>query len=597
MSKQFFLGVLPTMLLTYLAVLGLNRYLVPEVYTVSIIALSLLIVVMLAYSKYSYTLTNLIVIYFLMSLSWPLASHFANLIRGDIYHYYPFTRYIYELGTFSGASEKIFDVYIPHWPVWHIELVTLAKVLNVNIFYISQIGQALTTVPATALLGILFAKKLVRNHSEAEYVAPLLLCFISFMVFNNTNPVPRSFAYILTFLALYLTLLIFRNRDSRVLPLLAMVLVAIVFSHPYNATITPLIILTFTLMLLIFSRIPANFSRRLGIIPAGMNSFLKYVAYAGFIGLAINTLWVMYSTWGVAHQLANYMWGFYNTLWAGWELKGYEGWVKTVRIQQTFFKTNPLEPLIRDFVWLTDILAVALAVVGWFIVVFSKRFINDRWLRLSALMALSIFAWVVVDATLIAGYPDRAFVTALPLMALFASISIALIPRDKLRKLAVCFLIMLYIPTAALSLGTRTYQASFIWSRNMSFEDKGMPTTHAIPVMNFVNRYGNFNLYKHVVADDLMARVLIKNIEYYVNYVEKHRKFPEKPILLLDRDTHNTLAVVMRDFKPDYWTLRGVTWGLTSLEDVMNYQSELREYVSTVNEVYTNGYTHVYFKP
>jgi hypothetical protein len=111
-----------------------------------------------------------------------------------------------------------------------------------------------------------------------------------------------------------------------------------------------------------------------------------------------------------------------------------------------------------------------------------------------------------------------------------------------------------------------------------------MPTTHALLVMNFVNGYGEFEAYDHVVADDPMARVLVKDIEYYVKYVRGYGGFPERPLLLLDKEVHNILVIVMRSFKPDYWSLRGVTWGFIELGDIMSYVEKLqglqKQYIS-----------------
>lgn len=593
-----------TILLTFLGLLGLTRVTAPEIYLISVLGFSLSMILAYIANDYSSYIVSLSVAYVLMSLSWPLASRFTNLLRGDVYHYYPFTRYIYELGTFSGASEKIFGVYVPHWPAWHVELTVLARVLGIELFHIVQIGQAFTTVPLTLLIAMLFSKLCNEGRRCIKYLTPLFLCFISFTVFTNTNPVPRSFAYLLTFLALYITITTILKRKLSYVVLLSLILSSLILTHPYNATITPLIILIFISVLIITGKF-----RSKG-IPLMKNLYIMKMAlpepilYGSLIGLSLNILWITYSTRGTTYQFANYIQKILNMVWFRWEpkgyvkmkIKGYEGWVKTTEIQHIYFRTHPIEPYITKLVWICDILAISLAIAGWLLAVFSKRFSNDKRLKLPALMAFSTFLIFLINAFIIVGYPDRAFVASLPLVASFASILIASIPKHSVRRTVACALILTYTLIAALSLGVRTYQASFIWSSRISFEDKGMPTTHAIPIMDFVNKYGKFNSYEHIVADDPMARILIKDIRYYIRYVEQYRRFPEKPSLILDNNAYNTLVIVMRDFKPCYWTLRSVTWGLKSIEDINSLITELRERVNSTNLVYNDGVTKAYFK-
>lgn len=596
MKLPAIINILSMILLVFIGILGLTRVIVPEMYVVSVLGLSLLMVLAYVSDKYLFYVTNLGVTYILISLSWPLASRFTNLVRADVYHYYPFTRYIYELGTFSEASEEVFGVYVPHWPAWHVELVTLARILGVELFYVAQIGQVLTTVPLTLLVAMLFSKLCNRGERYTKYLTPLFLCFISFMVFTNTNPVPRSFAYTLTFLALYVAIVVVLKGSSSYTILLSLILVSLILVHPYNATITPLTILIFILVLMMIGKFGNKgipLTKDLNVMKTVLT---RYLLYGSLAGLSLNILWIVYSTWGTAYQLAGYIQKVFNAAWSTWEPRGYEGWVRTTKIQHIYFKAHPIEPYVAKLVWMSDALAISLAITGWLLVVFSKRLSDDRGLKLLALMAFSVFLTFSVDAFIIAGYPDRAFVTSLPLVASFASALIASIPKRNVRRAVSCTLILIYVLIAALSLGVRTYQAPFIWSSEVSFEDKGMPTTRAIPVMGFVNKYGNFDSYDHIIADELMVKTLIRDIRYYVRYVEQHKEFPEKPSLILNNDTHNTLIIVIREFKPYYWTLRDIAWGLKSVEDISNLITKLKKRVNSANLVYNNGVAKAYFR-
>lgn len=589
-----------TILVTLVAYISLLRIIKAEFYILALVVYIMLIAICYVEKSYNRFLTTVIIVTLIISLSWPLASHFTNLPRGDIYHYYPFTRYIYKYGSFKGATEKVFGVYVPHWPIWHIDIAVLSHISGIDLFYIAQIYNVFTLALLAPIIILLFINHIdlkFINFKEIRYIALILFAFNNFTVYMYTTPAPRSSAYVLSFIAIYLVLKLATSYSIKAVLPVAILLTALIFLHPFNATFFLSTLVIFGMLLMIPMRIKYMKILSIKLKIYIQNVSLKNILIIASSGLLFNICWLLYNALTIVHQSSGYIKNIFNIKTAN-TVSRYVARLSLPSIQRELFKMHPLEPYISKAIWTADILILTLAIAGF--IVFYFLILKDRvGNKLGSIplvyITISLFLIFLIDLFITKMDPYRVFLFSIPLISLFASIPIILISNLNFRKILFLGMIILYISTAALSLGTIAYQASFIWSSKITFEDKGLLTTHGIPVMSFINKYGDFNSYEHVLADDPIVKILVKNFDYYISYVKGHKGFPEDVTLIYSEHVHNTLAIDLRNFKPLYGILRKTISGAVNIKNINIAQAELKKYISSKNLVYNNNLTHVYF--
>ena len=112
----------------------------------------------------------------------------------------------------------------------------------------------------------------------------------------------------------------------------------------------------------------------------------------------------------------------------------------------------------------------------------------------------SIIYWVASSGEL----PRYAIYLAYTSIAILAALAFEQLvaKANVVTSIILALVIILFIITATLSLGTRTYQAPFIWSSNTSFEKAGMHGTRAEPIMSFFNTYCGCIAFNAILTDD-----------------------------------------------------------------------------------------------
>ncbi|NPA98700.1 MAG: hypothetical protein GXO43_04910 [Crenarchaeota archaeon] len=603
--------------LSVVMVLALTRATMPQLYVVAITMLSLVLGFALLRRSKLWFLCSLVIAYLVISLSWSLAYGFSTLPRDDVYHYYPFTKYVYVTGHFTYAGKEklleriFFDIIVP-WPAWHILVVSISKIMGLNLFYSYQVSQMLTTSLLTILVPIALVRCLARDlnndYSRIAYLIASILPFVSFVVFSNTNPVSRSFAIALYLLILYL--LVKSIAGSLVPSAVAMfiVLLCVDFTHPYWCLALPtMLLLSCMLMMLVVKLMRcyrSNYVYLLG----------RKLAILSFVTLASSVVWILYFTWGARASLINAIERLAEMRWSNiLGLKIAEPWLKTEAVQAMFFKVYPLEHVVYWMVWITDLIPIALALAGFIIMVLSMIKGRRVGIRCFSVLALLLSSLVIAILT---GASSSGLVTryAIPLvyiaMMLFL---IALAPemrrtsalRSLFRKRCVIWvlaiaILSLYVITAALSLGTRTYQASFIWSGSITLEDKGMHAAFVQPLMSFCNRYCIYQQFSYLLCDDSIVRVFLP-LNVFMNFTLKTASLyggamsPISFTMLANHNISNALILSVRNFKPLYWDLRSLTWLHI---DIVKLFEKSKEIIRIDGDMlYNNGRDKVLFIP
>ena len=596
------------MLFTLVGIFALLKTIQPEFYVFAMAGMSLVTIFSLMKKKIKIFLYTVFIVYELICLSWALASNFQTLPRYDIYHYYPFTRYIYETGHFNYPDaktlEKIFFGTIVPWPLWHIVQVCLSQVTRLDLFYTTQIVQALTTVPLTILVTTVLAKNMGKfvlrdRHSSARinkgylnimYLVTILISFSSFFVYSNTNPVSRSFAGTLYLLLFYL--LVKALYEAHVLlncTILFLIILSIVFAHPYWSLATPLVLITTCVILYVLSKV----------VKVSEAIYLDMARSALVIGLSsfmASIVWITYYTYAAKTSLADALRKL--ILMGGQDVLGInvvKPWLETTNVQYAFFKVHPLEHLVYWLVWATDLVIIALAVPNILVIVLST--VKKRLSKVNAILMSILVASTTI--LLMTGISSSGLVTRYAIKLVYVPAGViavlslskltnALKTRSfKLAKFLLAIIVVLYIMTASLSLGVRTYQASFIWSSMITFEDKGMPSTHAIPLMNFCNKYCNYYAYDYILTDDLTTRVFMP-LNVFIEFTERGGKMaPQKFTWILYKNVHKALILSVKNFKPSYWSLKLPT----KLHMLADAKIEIKKYSSMV---FDNGVGKIY---
>ncbi len=591
--------------LVLVAILALFRVIIPEIYIVTILFLAILAsIAAVRKNKFTFIYT-ILTIYIIIGLSWVTAAHFKTLPRDDIYHYYPFTRYVYEENHFSQPGmekdlEQLFLGIVVPWPAWHVILASLSHVMGLDLFYTVQIVQALTTIPLVIVLSYVMGKNILsRCNSKTKLLVPYILAvilpFLSYYVYSNTNPVSRSFASILYIVSIYSLYRIIIKSDRRSFIPLLIVLLSMVFSHPYWCLSGPLNFLLTPIVLLTISKI----------IVKRYDSTYRIIALISLMALSTSTAWIIYYTYGSRISLASAIETLFAMKWS--DIFGEniaKPWLQTRLVQSVFFKVHPLEHIIYWMVWSTDIIPIVISLLG--LVISLKMMLHKKidkvWMLTLSLLSSSILIAIitgVASAGLITRYAIKLVYVPLTILAALTvqELQKKIFPHKTVIRAILMGVTIFFVVTAALSLGTRTYQASFIWSSNISFEDKGMHTTHALPVMRFCNNFCEYQVFNDLLADDSIVRVFL-NTTVFIMLSNKVGVMPPHFFTVLSEknyNKHNVLVIITRGFKPTYWMLRSLTWYHINVQELIEVAKNM--IVSRGERLYDNGFSRIYHLP
>lgn len=567
-----------TCLLVLIGFLSLLRLLKAEFYILTLTCMSLTITLGMLRTTWLFILTTL-TSYELICLSWALASNFQTLPRDDIYHYYPFTAYIYNTGHIGyhegEVLERIFLGSITPWPAWHILQVSLAHMINIDLFYVVQIIQALTTAPLTILATLVLARALATimfkplnidtlHFPRFFYLIVIFTSYSSLYSWTNTNPVSRSLSAILYLLVLYAILKLLYKKKLSWYIVISLIIFSNVFVHPYWSLSLPL----WLILLSIITYLLANllFIRRFKKYKL-LHFNLTKSRYILAIGLAIFILAIvriLYYTHTARIELAKafeiLIRGNYQDVLG---IRRVPPWLKTRELEYLFFEAHPLESLIYWLVWTTDFIPVVLAI--YMLVKVVPLLVKGK-VDVFIVILLSMLI-AAAHVLIITGMASEGLVSKYalelnyPLIALLASIALFEIIQIRLPRIKnslALIIVLLFVLTAGLSLGTRTYQASFIWSSTITFEAKGMHSTHAIPLMRFCNVYCDYYKFDYILSDDTITRIFIP-LHVYIEFAKKEsQRIPQSFMLVAEKNIDEALILSTRSFKPTYWQLRSL---------------------------------------
>lgn len=590
-------------LLIFISMLALSRLLVPEIYLLAIVSLAVIVSVAIMKRDTFHFLSSILVTYVAICLSWSLASGFTAPPRSDIYHYYPYTRFIYESGhiTHSGAGEefeRIFINTIAPWPAWHILLASFSHITSLDLLYVVQLIQPLVMAPLVILMSFNIGKILAHNEKDktkvfTNYLLAIMLPFLSFYVFYNTNPVSRSFASGLYLLVVYTLFRIIMGQDKSSNIILIISLICITYTHPYWSLAVPLVILLVFVLSLFIDRL----------VVRDQGNDYKVLLMTPLAILITSATWIIYYTYtfkvSMMHALRTFL-----TL--GWKdilsLDILTTHLEASSMQEEFFKVHPLEPIIYWLVWATDLIPIVVAAPSLFFALSAiiNRKLNKLWM-LTFILAISSILVTIFTVAPTTGLRQHYAVTMIYLpLTMLASLTVSRLlgesyNRKLTTKIIITFIVLLFIIVSSLSLGTRGYQASFIWSHDISFEDKGLHSTHGKPLMDFCNRYCNYNTFSDILTDDPVVRVHL-NTSIFLELSKSVGTMPPRHYCgFLDITKHNVLLISVRSFKPMYGHLIDQIWyGIDPrrCEEIVKslvYSRSLR--------LYDNSYSQLFYLP
>ena len=593
-----------SLLLVYIASFALMRLLIAEIYVYALIMLVLLTIIHVSRNNVVFFTYLVSVTYFLVISSWSLASGFLILPRNDIYHYYPFMRYIYEIGCFTThvslkELEDLFLGIITPWPIWHILIVMFSRITLIELFYTVQVSQLLMTAPLIVLASKAMASRLYNKSENKDSISSYLLMamipFSSFYVYTNTNPVSRSYAealYVLLVLILLKMHSHFRSCDYITLMLITC---ATIFAHPLWSMSIPTFLLSYIMILFIFMLVASNvkflYPLRLFMI--------------GFIGIGVSIIWILYCTHTAKMTMIELL-KHLSTFEPYRDLLGQkimEPWLKTALVQGEFFKVHPLEYIIRVFVWITDLLPLTIILF----IILPSIIRNPRCIiKESTTIVLLSLCITSIMVALLVGAGSNGFLTRyvkvlvyvpLCLYAVYGIRYLSKFNRNvRLQQILVITLVALYVLTSSLSLGTRTYQASFIWSSNISFQDKGMHSPYYMGVVRFFSKFCNYESYRDIIADDTIIRIFF-NSTTFIKLSKLYGLMPPHTLASLlelygGSRQYNVLILSIRNFKPTYWALRGWVCNRTDLPTLVEKVKQLA--IGRAFRVYDDGRGRIY---
>lgn len=571
--------VMTNLLLITMSVSSLMRIIIPEFYIFSVVALSIILI-----TSRSKTIIILIIteIYVLIAIAWALASNFSTLPRDDPYHYFRFTKYIYQTKHFyiNETSEKIFLANIAPWPLWEEFLVILADVYSVDPFIITQVTQGMTTAPLTILLSIMFAKLIfckeeVRGNKLYLW-SSLFIPFLSFFVFANTNPVSRSYALVLYILAFYLIIktMVVKYYLYENIVLLMMILFTLALSHPYYCVAIPIILTFLGLQIILISKYK--------VVKLEKILDFRYFIMVTLVSIISSTIWIIYNTFEIRKfivmaidTLMSFRW-YYDIF----GIRKSSSWLETQYIEVKFFKEHLLEKLLYWIVWLTDFIPILLAAIEIIILItkIKKQEKIDNVQALLFLLSISLAALF-----LLSGASSHGEIAGYSIPLIYVSVSGLAMNVLKRMQTKISTIIMLtsilYIISATLSLGTRTYQAAFIWSSNISFEDKGMHSKYLTAVMQFYNKYFN-PIFKYVLTDDYIVNCFTDALNP-ITYVFSWN-------FMLERG--DVLFISVRYLKPLYWDINP-WYG----KDILGMIDKFHQFLKMSNLIYNDGNGKIYY--
>lgn len=585
------------LLLSALAAAGMLRLLPPVLYPVSVVLLAALGVAGLLRGRLDDLLYSASLAVLLVSVSWMLSSRLAILPRDDVYHYYPYMMYIRGTGRLAPPTEaawfeKIFLGTVVPWPLWPVLVASLSVVTGAPLPYMVQAVQVLTTVPLTiaasaAVAGVLGGEG---RRGRGVYLLVFLIPLLSFYVFTNTNPVSRAMPAALYLAAVYLMARIASGGSLPDYAALLILCLGMVFSHPYWSLAAPLLVAGYAASLYILrvlTRSPRGVVTRATVRRLmGVSAATASVAYA----------WLLYSTHTARASLVEMLEkAMDNGLGDILGLGLLRPWARMAQIQHGFFTVPATEHMVYWVVWLADLSPVVLALpaaAGVLAALLGRRRLGAGLLAASSLAASGV---VVAAAT---GIASSGLVTRYAILLVYTPVCMAAalavsrggggLGRAWLALGTVAAVVM--AASAALSLGTRSYQAAFTWG-GVGFMERGMHTPYASGPAEYCRSYCSYRLFDSLYSDDQAYRVYM-GLEAFMQLAERMNTMPPESVLKLPGGLHGTVLVaVTRGLTPTYWMLKDKTWyGV----DIGERLDTVKKMLRGAERVYDDGHAQLY---
>jgi len=576
--------ILILQILALIGIISLLRILSPEIYVISLFALSTITVYSVFKNKLYVFITSTFIIYLIITLSWSLSSNFTILPRDDPYHYYMFTEYVYQTGYITVLPEysNLFASALPSWPNWHVILVSFSYILGITPYVSYQVIQTLSTAPLILLILLIMVQNLLMHSNKrllysGFYVA--ITAFSSFIVFVNTNPVSRALGFILFLLSMYIIQKIYQNFMINKLIILIILMISLSLSHPAWALVAFLFIFfTYTLTNAMNSiKGRSNLYVYIGLI-LFITSFLITAIFSDLATKFANLFLLI--------DLNKFISNLLNAIPL---LNSEKTTSPTLLVSSSHF-----EQIIYYLMYILDFLPHFLLISSIIILLKlhkQKSFITDISFLLF-LLSMSISSYLIFVVSNIGSnilyLGSYAYVA--PLIYVTSnmfSVSVMYLyflnKNEKILKITLCIFIILYILTAGLSLGNRSYQATFIWSSHVSFEERGMHSPDMENVMTFCNKYCDFHQFNRIIFDDKHVVFLPIDIYLYVYNKTKYFNLCKEDFSSIDS---NSLIISSRNFLPTYWDLRYCK----------NYTLVHFQILDKLSMLYDNFKSRIYYK-
>jgi len=324
---------------------------------------------------------------------------------------------------------------------------------------------------------------------------------------------------------------------------------------------------------------------------------------ASFATFITSVTWIMYYTYtfkvSMIHALESFLTsGLKDIL----SLDILTTHLEASSMQGDFFKVHPLEPVIYWLVWATDLIPMVVALPSLFsaLSAITNKQLN-KFYMLTFILAISSILVAILTVSPAVGLRQYygAVMVYLPLVMLASHTISKFLGENYDRKLTarvtIVFIILLYIVTSSLSLGTRGYQAPFIWSHDISFEDKGLHSTHGKPLMDFCNKYCNYNTFSDILTDDVVVRIYL-NTSIFLDLSKRIGIMPPRYYCkFLDVNKQNVLLISVRNLKPAYGDLINQLWYGISPQECKKRANNLIG--SQGLRLYDNGYSQLFYLP
>jgi len=407
-------------LLILVGVIALFRLIAAEVYAIVIMCLAIIISIAAVRRDNFVFLYSILATYIVICLSWVSASHSTTLPCDDICHYYPFAKFVYEFGhfTYPGMEKELEQIFLGNvasWPGWHIFLASLSNVLGLDLFYTVQVAQSLSTTPLALLTSFIIGKTLLyskRGKAEAPYLLTVMIPFLSFYVYSNTNPVSRSFTSVLYLLNIYVLFKSIIERYECWFIILLILLLSIVYSHPTWSLLGSLTLLLTPITILLADKF---ILRRQNDGESG-DVYIKTMFLISLVALSSSVSWIFYSTYFARLTFVKAVETLLSGLWR--DILGLSiarDWLQTQSLGVQVFKTHVLEPVISWMVWVTDLTPIVVAILG--LILALKMLLHKELIMLWKLTLALIIASTLV--TLITGMSSSGLITRYGLLLIY----------------------------------------------------------------------------------------------------------------------------------------------------------------------------------